>query len=171
QHALEKKLCRAKLQSELRVTDVRDVRVTECVIADLVTFGQLTLQQIGVKFAAQSDHKECRGRVRLLQLIQDQGRVFGIGPVVECKRDLARRSAVTRDHPRRRKLGYGLSGNQTASGVEGYVSSAVLWLCGHAQDLAAFLSAVFVVEPVAVDHSLELEGRRFIERKVRAKEA
>ena len=152
--------------------------MSEGVIADLVTFGNLALKQIGVQFAVQSDHKKRRRRVCLLQLVEDLRCVFGIGAVVKGQRDLVSCGAVASDHPGGRKLGNRLGRDEAADRVELYFACALPGFGRYAQHLAGWIASrrrlraptVLIAEPIPVGHSHQLRSRLCVERDISTKE-
>src|SRR5271166_1728459 len=93
-----------QLQLDLAVGYFADIRMRKRVIADLMAFAYVTLQETGIVLPLLTNHQERGLHVVLLQHVENLWRPGGIGAVVKAQRKLIRVVPVLLDHigPRQR---------------------------------------------------------------------
>ena len=108
----EEPLGQVQLQLELTVGNFADVRMREGVVADLMAFANVALQQVDVVLRLLADHHESGLHVVLLQHVENLRRPDRVGTVVEGQRKLVRMVAVLLDDVRPRQRLHVLVGDR-----------------------------------------------------------
>src|SRR3982751_477217 len=94
--------------------------MSEGVIAYLVAFGYLALQQVRVSLAVQTDDEKSGRHVLLLQHVEDLRSPIRVRSVIKGDGKLARGSTIARDDVRRREVlaVHHLRGDHSARRIE-----------------------------------------------------
>ncbi len=165
--ALDEALRRRKLELESARRQLRDVRMGERVIADLIALLEFAFEKLRRRLRIRADDEERRGDMLAFQRVENGRRVRRVRPVVEGESDLFLRRAVPVDDVGRRKGHERLRGDQSLVRIEDDLARASLRDGREFQDLAV----AFVIDVVAVLDGRKTGGESDVIRRFHAEES